>query len=422
MGKRPIAHSNFFVYTISAILIAALPLQGASTTKVIYAFGGGADGEYLDTDLVIDDAGTLYGSTVQGGAHGSGTVFELSPSGGGWTHTVLYSFTGGSDGGEPYKGVTLDPHGEIYGTAVTGGGGSCEGGCGVVFKLTNSNGTWTQTVIHQFTGGSDGSGPGSGLTFDTQGNLYGMTPTGGAYGLGTVFQLQPQTNGSWKLNVVHAFTGGDDGASASAGRLILDRAGNLYGVTTVGGANGKGVAFEITLAKGTWTLTPLYAFKDQPDGALPYGGLIFDQAGNLYGTTYYAGVHDVGTVYKLTHAGDAWHETVLYSFKGGSNGSAPISTLVSDSAGNLYGTTSDGGDNCACGVIFKLAPNANGSWTESTPYRFPGRPAQASATTEWLRVTMAVFTEQPLTAAKPMTAQFTSSYPSESMRSVTRAR
>ena len=369
--------SSQFIRTVLAILAPLallLSAASASTTKVLYAFAGGNDGEYLDTDLVIDSAGNLYGSTVQGGTHSSGTVFQLSPSATGWTHTVLYSFTGSTDGGEPYKGVTHDTHGNIYGTAVTGGGGSCEGGCGVAFKLTNSNGTWKQTVIHQFTGGSDGSGPGSGLTFDAHGNLYGMTPTGGTYGVGTVYQLQPQSNGTWILNVIHTFTGGNDGANASAGRLILDRAGNLYGVTTVGGANGKGVAFEITHANGTWTLTSLYAFKDQPDGALPYGGLIFDSAGNLYGTTYYAGVHDVGTVYKLTHANGAWKETVLYSFKGNTDGSAPISTLVSDSAGNLYGTTSDGGTGCACGVIFKLTPNGNGTWTESVPYRFPGAP------------------------------------------------
>jgi uncharacterized repeat protein (TIGR03803 family) len=373
-----------FPHSIRAILattVAAVALLAsaapASTTKLIYSFAGGNDGEYLDTDLVIDSAGNLYGSTVQGGDFSSGTVFQLSRSGAGWTHTVLYSFTGGADGAEPYKGVTLDTHGNIYGTTVSGGGGSCEGGCGVVFKLTNSGGTWTQTVIHQFTGGSDGSGPGSGLTFDRQGNLYGMTPTGGTYGLGVVYQLQPHTKGTanatWTLNVVHAFTGGDDGSSASAGRLIL-HAGNLYGVTTVGGAHGDGIVFEITHANGTWKLTPLYAFKDQPDGALPYGGVIFDKAGNLYGTTYYAGVHDVGTVYKLTHAHGKWTETVLYSFKGGNDGSSPISTLVSDEAGNLYGTTSAGGTQCDCGVIFKLSPNTNGTWTETVPHRFPGSP------------------------------------------------
>jgi uncharacterized repeat protein (TIGR03803 family) len=360
----------FVILTPVALLLNA---ASASSTKVIYSFAGGNDGEYLDTDLVIDGAGNLYGSTVQGGKHSSGTVFELSPSPTGWTHTVLYSFTGGTDGGEPYKGVTLDAQGNIYGTAVTGGGGSCEGGCGVVFKLTKSGGTWTQTVIHQFSGGKDGSGPGSGLTFDQHGNLYGMTPTGGAYGLGVVYRLH-RVNGSWRLNVIHAFTGGDDGSSGSAGRLILDHAGNLYGVTTVGGAHGDGLAFEITHSHGTWTLVPLYAFKDQPDGALPYGGLIFDKTGNLYGTTYYAGVHDVGTVYKLTHTNGGWTETVLYSFKGGTDGSRPISTLVSDEAGNLYGTTSDGGTGCACGVIFKLTRHPDGTWTESVPYRFPGAP------------------------------------------------
>jgi len=370
------AVSRVLIVIVIVLAIASLTVSSASgsTTEVIYSFAGGQDGEYLDTDLVMDSAGNIYGTSVQGGDFGSGTVFQLSPSGSGWTHTVLYSFRGGRDGGEPYKGVTLDAQGNLYGTAVTGGGGSCEGGCGVAFKLTHSGGSWTQSVIHYFSGGNDGSGPGSGLTFDQHGNLYGMTPTGGAYGLGVVYQLRPQTNGGWRLNVVHAFTGGDDGSSGSAGRLILDRAGNLYGVTTVGGANGDGVAFEITRSLNGWTLLPLYAFKDQPDGALPYGGLIFDRAGDLYGTTYYAGVYDVGTVYKLTHANGSWRETVLYSFKGGTDGSSPISTLVSDPAGNLYGTTSDGGTGCACGVIFKLARGVNGSWIESVPYRFPGAP------------------------------------------------
>jgi uncharacterized repeat protein (TIGR03803 family) len=372
----------YFIRTIALIIPALLLAVAASatSTQLIYSFAGGNDGEYLDTDLVIDSAGNLYGSSVQGGDFGSGTVFELSPSGGGWTHTVLYSFTGSADGGEPYKGVTLDPQGNLYGTAVTGGSGSCEGGCGVVFKLTKSGEHWSQTIIHAFTGGKDGSGPGSGLAIDAHGNLYGMTPTGGAYGLGTVYQLHPEAGGNYRLNVIHAFTGGNDGSSGSAGRLIFDGAGDLYGVTTVGGANNDGVVFEITHNQGgTWTLLPLYAFRDQPDGALPYGGLIFDKAGNLYGTTYYAGAHDVGTVYRLTRAGNSWQESVLYSFKGGKDGSSPISTLVMDKAGNLYGTTSAGGATCGCGVVFKVSRNANGSWTETVPYRFPGSPGPGFA-------------------------------------------
>jgi uncharacterized repeat protein (TIGR03803 family) len=395
-------HHNFSLRSIAPLICSVavmlfsfsfLATASPTSTQTIYGFAGGVDGEYLDTDLVIDIAGNLYGTSVQGGDFGGGTVFELSPSGSGWTHTVLYSFTGAADGGEPYKGVTLDPQGNLYGTTVTGGSGGCEGGCGVVFKLTKSGDIWTQTVIHAFTGGDDGSGPGSGLAIDAHLNLYGVTPTGGAYGLGVVYQLHLEANGSWKLNVIHAFTGGNDGSSGSAGRLIFDAAANLYGVTTVGGANGDGVVFEIVHSQsGTWTLTPLYAFKDQPDGALPYGGLIFDKAGNLYGTTYYAGANDLGTVYKLKrNPGREWTERVLYSFKGGKDGSSPISTLVMDQSENLYGTTSDGGTGCACGVIFKVAPNGDGTWTESVPYRFPGDPGAGFAYNGMVRGTDGVF-------------------------------
>jgi uncharacterized repeat protein (TIGR03803 family) len=309
---------------------------------------------------------------VQGGIYGGGTVFQVTPAG---VHTVLYDFTGGADGGEPYKGVTLDTQGNLYGTAVTGGGGSCEGGCGVAFKLSNSGGVWTQTVIHTFTGGKDGSGPGSPVAIDKQGNVYGTTPTGGANGMGVVYQLRPGATGGWTLRVIHTFTGGSDGGGGSASRLMIDATGNLYGVCTVGGTNGFGTVYKMSSVQGKWQFTTLYAFKDQPDGALPYGGVISDKAGNLYGTTYYAGVNDLGTVYKLTHGNGTWTESVLYSFKGGTDGASPISSLVADAAGNLYGTTSDGGAAaCVCGVIFKLTRGATGKWTESVAYRFPGMP------------------------------------------------
>jgi uncharacterized repeat protein (TIGR03803 family) len=352
--------------------LLATAAWAASATKLIYSFAGSGDGEYTDTELVMDSAGNLYGTSVQGGIYGGGTVFQVTPAG---VHTVLYDFTGGADGGEPYKGVTLDAQGNLYGTAVTGGGGSCEGGCGVVFKLTNSGGVWTQTVIHTFTGGNDGSGPGSPVAIDKQGNLYGATPTGGANGMGVVYQLRPGATGGWTLRVIHTFTGGTDGGGGSASRLMIDATGNLYSVCTVGGANGFGTVYKMSSVQGKWQFTTLYAFKDQPDGALPYGGVISDKAGNLYGTTYYAGAHDLGTVYKLTHSNGTWTESVLYSFKGGADGSSPISSLVADAAGNLYGTTSDGGAaSCTCGVIFKMTPGGNGKWTESVVYRFPGTP------------------------------------------------
>src|SRR5437762_11304718 len=162
----------FFVVLILICVGLGLPTTVFGGTNVIYSFAGDEDGEYADTDLAIDKAGNLYGTTVLGGDFGGGTVFQLSPSGNGWVHTVLYSFTGGLDGGEPYKGVTLDAEGNLYGTAVTGGSGSCEGGCGVAYKLTHG----TQTVIHSFTGGNDDSGPGVRATIDGPGNLHGVDP------------------------------------------------------------------------------------------------------------------------------------------------------------------------------------------------------------------------------------------------------
>jgi uncharacterized repeat protein (TIGR03803 family) len=376
MKSRRIWSSVSRVYSVLAALLILVNAAWAAGTTQIYSFAGGNDGEYTDTELVMDSAGNLYGTSVQGGTHSSGTVFQLSPSGSGWTHTVLYNFTGGADGGEPYKGVTLDAQGNLVGTAVTGGSGSCEGGCGVVFKLTNSGGVWTQSVIHAFTGGNDGSGPGSPVAFDKHGNIYGTTPTGGAKGFGVVYEIRPGASGSWNLSVIHTFTGGVDGLGGSASRLLLDAVGNVYGVCTVGGTKGFGNVYELSRSSGgKWQLTTLYSFQDQPDGASPYGGLIFDKSGNLYGTTYYAGANDLGTVYKLTRSNGAWTESVLYSFKGGTDGDAPISTLASDAKGNLYGTTSDGGAaGCTCGTIFRLAPGTGGTWTETVVYRFPGSP------------------------------------------------
>ena len=361
---------SFFVATLLATAAWA-----ANTTKLVYSFAGASDGEYTDTELVRDSAGNLYGSSVQGGTFGGGTVFQVTPAG---IHTVLYNFTGGADGGEPYKGVTLDSAGNLYGTAVTGGSGACEGGCGVVYKLTNSGGTWTQSVIHAFTG-ADGSGPGAPVAIDKNGNVFGTTPTGGADGMGTIYRLAPDGSGGYRFRVIHTFTGGADGGGGSAGRMIFDGAGNLYGACTTGGVTGFGTVFKLASVSGQWQLTTLYAFQDQPDGALPYGSVVLDKTGNLYGTTYYAGANDVGTVYKLTHAGGTWTESVLYSFKGGTDGASPISSLVADSAGNFYGTTSDGGaSNCSCGVIFKMT-RANGKWTESVVYRFPGKPSPGFA-------------------------------------------
>ncbi len=345
----------------------------ASTTEVIYSFAGDDDGEYTDTDIARDAEGNLYGTSVLGGDFGGGTVWQLSPVGAGWVHSVLYSFTGGADGGEPYKGVTLDAAGNLYGTAVTGGSGSCEGGCGVTYKLTKSGTTWSQSVIHAFTGGDDGSGPGARVAVDGRGNVYGMTPTGGANGLGTIYALHPKSTGGWAMRVIHTFTGGSDGSSGSAGKLLL-RGGRIYGAATTGGSNGSGIVFELTPTRiGEWSLKTIYSFQGAPDGVFPYGALLFDAEGNVYGTTYYGGANGLGTVYKLspTVAGE-WNETVLYSFRTGRDGNSSISNLVSDAAGNLYGTTSEGG--LGSGTIFAVTAGQNGTWTESIPHRFHDSP------------------------------------------------
>src|SRR5437899_840401 len=361
------------VCVVLSLASKAFGVTPASTINVIYSFAGDQDGEYTDTDLIIDGAGNLYGTSVLGGAFGSGTVFQLTPSDNGWVHTVLYSFTSGADGGEPYKGVTLDTQGNLYGTAVTGGTGSCEGGCGVAYKLTNGQ----QTVIHAFTGGNDGSGPGARLTIDDQGNLYGMAPTGGANGLGTIYQIHPDGN-SWTLNVLHTFTGGSDGASGSAGQMLL-RGGLLYGAATAGGIYGKGTAFELKPTQsGEWIFKTIYSFRGQPDAGFPYGGLLFDASGHLYGTTYYDGAYNLGAVYELfPQSTGEWNERVLYSFQGGSDGQNSISNLVFDVAGNLYGTTSEGG--LGSGVIFGLTPTANARWRENVPHQFQGPPDAAFA-------------------------------------------
>jgi len=352
------------------VIALSLVTASATTTDVIFSFEE-KEGEYADTDLETDSAGNIYGTTVLGGEFGSGTIFQLTPTPNGWQHTVLYSFTGGADGGEPYKGVTIDWRGNLYGTAVTGGSGSCEGGCGVVYKLTKSGGTWNQTVIHAFTGGDDGSGPGARVTVDRGGNVYGMTPTGGTYGVGTIYKIRPHA-GSWDFQVIHTFTGGADGASGSAGRMLLEL-NRLYGAATVGGLYGSGVVFKLTpTAFGEWDFRVLYSFHGQPDGSFPYGALL-RVSGKIYGTTYYGGENNIGAVYELSprRVGE-WDGRVIYSFQTGSDGNSPISNLVRDPVGNLYGTTSEGG--LGSGTIFKLTPIGGGQWTESVVHAFEGPP------------------------------------------------
>ncbi len=231
--------------------------MGGWTEKVLHNFGdGGNDGYLPGSGLIIDAHGNLYGTTAGGGTHGDGTVFELSPQGGGWTEGVLHSFNfNGQDGINPYGGLVFDAAGNLYGTTNFGGiHPACLAnfGCGTVFELIPvGGGEWTERVLHSFGNGTDGAEPFfTSLIFDTAGNLYGTTNVGGLHGYGTVFELVRTQGGGWADRVLHSFGSGDDGALPFAG-VILDGAGNLYGTTQQGGIHtcpvgNCGTVFEIT--------------------------------------------------------------------------------------------------------------------------------------------------------------------------------
>ena len=359
------------------------PIAGGGWTEtVLHSFGNGTDGYGPNAGVILDAAGNLYGTTEGGGTHSQGTVFKLSPSeGGGWTETVLHNFGNGTEAGAAYPaaGLIFDAAGNLYGTSVLGGtyySSSTEGG--TVFELTPTvGGVWKETVLHSFGSGTDGNAPVAGVILDAAGNLYGTTEFGGTnlcgipqnYGCGTVFKLTPNAVGGWTETVLHNFGNGTDGWDVIVG-LIMDAAGNLYGTTVEGGiptSNG-GIVFELTpAADGSWTETVLHSFGGVPDGEHPFSLVIFDAAGNLYGTTGYGGIYDWGTGFELTpNAGGGWTETVLYSFcsqNDCTDGSIPLGSLVLDAAGNLYGTTGYGGTprQCdgpvlGCGTVFELRP------------------------------------------------------------------
>ncbi|HTR26631.1 MAG TPA: choice-of-anchor tandem repeat GloVer-containing protein [Terriglobales bacterium] len=355
---------------IAATSFTLLGICHAAGYKRTYNFGAGFDGVNPASRLVFDSAGNAYGTTAAGGDSDLGTIFMVTPAG---EEQVLYSFEGGGDGSDPHGGVILDSAGNLYGTAVAGGyGGICAGdGCGGVFELTNSGGSWALLTLYSFTGGDDGFGPGSPLIWDAAGDLYGTAPDGGKHGSGVVFELSPTPNG-WVQRVLHAFTGKKDGAVGSLGALLIDSAGNLYGTSELGGDVGAGAVYQLSpTGSGSWKFTPLYDFKGMPDAANPYGGLTLDDAGNLYGTTYFGGQYGVGTVFQLAHGPNgAWQENILYNFQGGTDGSFPTSTLLFTNPTTLMGTTTTGGrPSCDCGTVFSLK-FAHGQWKEKLGHLF----------------------------------------------------
>jgi uncharacterized repeat protein (TIGR03803 family) len=331
--------------TMAVGVVEPPPQATPLPAKVLYSFSGQQDGGGPGGALVSDSAGNLYGTTDQGGAYGPGTVFELSFSNGAWQETVLHSFGNGTDGAGPLGSLVFDASGNLYGATRLGGTGACSEGCGTVYELTPLGSGWQETVLHNFTGGADGFNPAAGVVLDNAGNLYGTTEYGGAVlgnaycstvGCGTVFTLKTSGNG-WAYSVIHSFQGPPDGNDP-------------------GGGGG--------------------------------GGLIFDQQGNLYGTTYsggnvncpegnpYSGGGGCGIVFEMTSSGSAWQETVLHSFQATYDGLRP-SGLVLDSGGNLFGTTYGGfsdplcNNDDSCGNFFELTPTGNG-WALNELYYFWG--------------------------------------------------
>jgi uncharacterized repeat protein (TIGR03803 family) len=346
---------------------------GSWTEAVLYNFTGGVDGGLPGGVVVGSEPGghtVLYGTTQNGGTGGSGTVFSLTPPaspGGSWTETVLYNFTGGSDGLVP-NGVVVGSQSNgrpvLYGITLLGGTG-----LGNVFSLTppaSPGGTWTETVLHSFAGGRDGSYPtgivvGPDALYGTTSDFYGQYPSGA----GTVFSLKTPASagGSWVMRTLHDFSlGGANGGSFPLGGVAIGRGGVLYGTTSIGGTLDNGTVFSLTPPAspgGAWTLAVLCNFLEGgPAATAPDAGVAIGHDGVLYGTTT-GGAFNTGTVYSLTPpaaAGGAWTETVLHTFTGyPSDGSGPEAGVVIGHDGVLYGTTPIGGASNK-GTAFELRP------------------------------------------------------------------
>lgn len=284
------------------------------------------------------------------------------------TETVLHAFSG-KDGVSPSLTVTFDSAGNIYG--ITAEGGSSNNG--TVFELTLKNGVWSEKTLISFNGGNGGSQPVGGLILDSSGNLYGTTKEGGTNGAGIVFELSKSGSGAWTEKILHNFGAGKDGKFPRA-TLVFDSAGNLYGTTEGGGAYGDGTvskggtAFKLAPGSKGWTETVIHSFGNGTDAANPRCNLVLDANGNVYGTAMNAGANGYGAAYEISpQAHGGWKEKLIYSFNPANNfsdGGRPEAGLIFDKSGNLYGTTVFGGERGG-GIVYELSPASGGAWSET---------------------------------------------------------
>jgi len=346
------------ILMLPAIVFAPLSFAQAQTFKVPYNFTGTADGGNPVAGLVRDSEGDVYGTTVLGGnascaiPMGCGVVFKLDPTG---YETALYNFTGGSDGGYPQAGLILDAAGNLYGTTAYGGDLNCEApyGCGVVFMWDKKE--TKEIVLHAFSGAPDGLYPLGGLIRDDEGNLYGTTSGGGSANVGVIFRLDSSGNET----ILHSFAGAPSDGAFPTLTSLLGSGGALYGVTQEGGTSNAGVVYKLSKAGTGARLTVLHSFAlGYADGQYPWGTPIMDKGGSLYGTAYMGGSAANGIVWRVSPSGK---ETVLHNFYGyPADGAQPNAGVITDGKGNLYGTTAEGGTNGE-GTVYEL--NSEGSVT-----------------------------------------------------------
>jgi uncharacterized repeat protein (TIGR03803 family) len=359
----------FFCFTFSLAVISNV--AQAQTFNVLFTFGGGQTGAYPTSNVTLDAAGNLYGTTYAGGSgpcasngyNGCGTVFRLERHGSGWVLQSLYSFQGNGDGAYPYLGgVSFGPDGTLYGSTEAGGllvGQECQldnQGCGTVFRLQpppnickSVSCPWTQTTLYQFTDGADGDFPAGQPAIDQSGNIYGVTDY-------TAYELS-RTGNNWMFNLLYTF----EGTGYESTGVILDSAGHLYGYGA-GGLYEEGVVYELANSQSGWMLDTLWNFQGQTDGAHAYG-LVRDNAGNLYGSTNIGGRYNSGTVFEVSPSDGGWTFTIIYNFGyiGSCGGGGSLAPLALDSSGNLYGTTLCTGA-YGYGSVFELTPS-DGGWT-----------------------------------------------------------
>ncbi|MBA3915386.1 MAG: hypothetical protein H0X25_16340, partial [Acidobacteriales bacterium] len=349
--------------------------QGGWTHIVLYNFKGGADGSLPLGNLVFDKSGDLYGLTQEGGIHGCyynaqdvgcGTLFKLTFAGGGWTESILYRFSP-SEGGLQLSGsLVLDAAGNFYSTT-----NESTGLLGSIFQLSAASGQWADTIVHTFTGGSDGSYLNAPLLVDQAGNIYGTTLEGGPANHGLVFEFMPAGGNQWTETILYSFSGGSDGGAPRTG-LTTDRSGNLYGGTAAGGTgcggSGCGVIFKLTPgSNGQYSESVLYDFRNM---SVAPNGLTLNAQGNIYGSTFAGGTcYQCGTVFELSSSGGVWKESRLWKFKGGTDGEFP-SLIIVNAAGQVFGTSFAAGD-AGNGTVFELAPGSGQDFIETTIYDFP---------------------------------------------------